>query len=120
MKNQKENSRDLQDAYMMVSAAYNQKQNNAIADRISAENLKEMNDVFSSVIPTLRNIREKLHGIEYKGGDHTVYFIPSVYHNIDELIKMVEDIKSKINKEKDTICIDEYLNTIKEFEKLNT
>ena len=111
------NSRDLQDAYMMIAASYKQKQDNAISDNITSDNLDKINDVFTFVIPVLKTIREKLHSIEYAGGDHTVHSMCNTYQQIDGIIDSLLKVNKKVNKLGDIIDISEYLNQIKDLEK---
>ena len=108
----KENTRELQDAYMMISAYYKQKENEAVVNRIDQQKMNDINDVLSFAIPVISDIRKKLHSIEYHGGDITVYKIPSIYHKIDDIIKELTLLDNKVNQNETLINIDEYIKTI--------
>jgi len=114
----KENYREYQLAYLMISENFKIKEDIVNAKIISDSNKKLINSNLNNALALLKDARTKIKDVEYTGGDITVYTTPHIFHAIDTLMEEIISILVKINRtENDLLDIDEYLKRIEELEK---
>jgi len=114
----KQNFREIESNYSMAASYYEKKSKLICAAAISHEDKVLINEAITTAMAMLKTAREKLHSIEYKGMDFTVYTMPAHYHKLDEMITDINKTLVDVNAiEPLNIDYSKYFEKIKEIEK---
>lgn len=98
MKNVNELTPNERSTNLMMHAAYwKEKYEDSISDLITHENKQKIDAAISEAVVYLKGAREKMHSIEYAGGEHTIGVF-SIYQEIDKLMARCTEIQKKVNK----------------------
>lgn len=93
---------------MMVAAYYENLYNDAKADSITPENLRQLNESTDIVKSLLTAASKELRTIAYHGVDFTHAALPSMANKLDDMVNNLKRISDLCNKRHQDIKLEDY------------